>query len=456
MLARTLRFIILQLVRLFYPRIELRGRARLPEQASTLFVANHPNGLLDALVLMLGIRRHVWFLAKSTFFANPFGRLAMGAFGALPVYRQRDEGQEGGANGDRANRNEQTFARCRALLRDSKPLALFPEGTTHSNPTMLPLRTGAARVALSGEAEAGWRMNLQIVPVGLWYQNKARFRSSVLLIVGEPLGLAAYEAPYTADPHAAADALTDEIDRRLDTVVLQAESAEVLKAMPVLAEWTAPREPLTLEERHARTAALLAAYQRLRVADPALLASIERRARRYANVLQTLGVDDPWELEFNQLRRGRIAQLGLYLLVGLLPAAIGLLMSYVPYRLAAPLTPMLLGKYEETTSTGKLIIGAALMLIAWMVEAVICGLLLGALWGLAVIALAAPLAYVALRWSERWRDLREALGYTWLNLRHANLVRDLVARRQELAAQVAEALEEADAATAATIVRRDV
>ena len=38
---------------------------------------------------------------------------------------------------------------------------------------MLPLRTGAARIALSAEAEAGWRLHLRVVPVGLWYASQA-------------------------------------------------------------------------------------------------------------------------------------------------------------------------------------------------------------------------------------------------------------------------------------------
>lgn len=445
MLARIARWIMLGLVQLFYPRIEAHGRERAPDGVPIIFVANHPNGLLDALVMMLGMRRHMSFLAKSTFFANPVGRLAMASFEALPVYRQKDEGREGGPRGDRADRNERTFARCRELLGRGRPLALFPEGTTHSNPTMLPLRTGAARIALSGEAASGWRMGLQVVPIGLWYENKAKFRSAALLEVGEPFSLTGYAASYAADPVAAADALTEEIDRRLDAVVLQAESAEVLAAMPVLADWTAPRELLTLEERRARTAELLGDYQRLRAADPARVAAIERQARGYARVLRTLGIHDPWELELNDVRRGRAGWLALVLLLGCLPAAAGFLMSYAAYRLAAPLTPIMLGKYEETTSTGKLIIGTALLLLAWSAEAIVCGLLFGALWGVALLFAAAPLAYLALRWSERWCELREALGYTWLNLRYHNLVRELAARRRALADEVTRAQKDAQA-----------
>jgi 1-acyl-sn-glycerol-3-phosphate acyltransferase len=440
MLARLVRFGILSLVQLFYPRIEVNGRHLLPVGISMLFVANHPNSLLDPLIIMIGIGRHVSFLAKSSFFANPVGRLLMNAFGALPVYRHSDERLEEGPHTDRANRNEATFARCRALLRSAQPIALFPEGTTHSNAMMLPLRTGAARIALSAVAESGGGLDLQIVPLGLWYQNKSRFRSSVLVVVGRPFGLTEFAARYPIAPNEVVDALTEQIELRLDSVVLQAENAELLRGIPSLAIWTAAHEPQTLEEQHAHAAELLAAHQRLRVLDPARLKQIEQQARHYAGVLRTLGIDDPWSLELSAARRGRMLWLGFILLIGFIPALAGFALSYGPYRLAAPLTPLLMGDYEETISTGKLIIGTILVTLGWLIAAVICGMLFGALWGVLLLVIAPPLAYIALRWGESWHEFRETLADIWLILRHRTLVQKLVARRQALAEEVTEAL----------------
>jgi glycerol-3-phosphate O-acyltransferase / dihydroxyacetone phosphate acyltransferase len=439
MLSRVVRSIIIGLVRVFYPRIEARGEEHVPE-APVLFVLNHPNGLLDPLVLMLALDRHISFLAKSTFFVNPIGRVLMQAFGALPVYRQRDIGKPGGPPAGVTDANEATFAGCRALLRAGQPIALFPEGTTHSNTMMLPLRTGAARIALSAEAQASWQLNLRIVPVGLWYQNKSRFRTAVLVVVGQPFGLAEYRARYLNDDRLAVDALTEEIDARLDTVVLQAENTEVLMGVPLVAAWTAPRELESLEERHVRATELLAAYMRLRASDPERLEEIAREARRYARVLRTLGIDDPWDLELSAARRGRIVALAGWLIVGSLPALAGLALSYIPYRLAAPLTPVLLGKYEETTSTGKLIIGTVLVALTWLIEAIICGLLFGPSWGLLLLLLAPLLSYIALRWAESWRELREAAGYAWLMARHRKMVTELIERRRALTERVAEAV----------------
>ena len=162
MFHAPVRALILGLVQLFYPRIEVTGRERLPMGGPVMFVLNHPNGLLDPLTVMVALRRPASFLAKSTFFANPVGKFLMDAFAALPVYRQRDEGKAGGPQGDAAARNERTFARCRALLKRGGAMALCPEGTTHSEPMLLPLRTGAARIALSAEAENDWKLGVQV------------------------------------------------------------------------------------------------------------------------------------------------------------------------------------------------------------------------------------------------------------------------------------------------------
>ncbi len=183
-MGRFVRWLVFRLLRLYYPRIAVEGLEQLP-RGRVMFVLNHPNGLLDPLLLMLILGQPVAFLAKNTFFNNPIGRWMMQTFGALPIYRQRDAAE--GSN--TRDQNEQTFARCRQLLADQHHLALFPEGTSHSEAYLLPLRSGAARIALGAEAEHNWQLDLNIVPIGLWYEDKHIFRSSVLLLVGKPINV---------------------------------------------------------------------------------------------------------------------------------------------------------------------------------------------------------------------------------------------------------------------------
>ena len=66
-------------------------------------------------------------------------------------------------------------------------IAVFPEGTTHDIPRLAPIRTGAARIALGAKAHGV--DDIQIVPVGLWFEDKVALRSRVLVRAGEPLDL---------------------------------------------------------------------------------------------------------------------------------------------------------------------------------------------------------------------------------------------------------------------------
>src|SRR5438105_2306289 len=113
--ARLLRWLAEVAVRFYYPRRTVEGLGNVPADGGAVYVANHPNGLLDPLVLRVAIGRRARFLAKSTLWGNPFGRLAMDAFECLPVYRQADVGT-GEQRSETVSRNEETFARCRGEL----------------------------------------------------------------------------------------------------------------------------------------------------------------------------------------------------------------------------------------------------------------------------------------------------------------------------------------------------
>ena len=222
------------LVRLYYPVRLVDGAERIPAGKPLIFVLNHPNGLLDPLVLRIATGRRSRFLAKSSLFGNPLGRLAMNAFDSIPVYRAHE------ARPGDAARNDEAFARCRAELAAGGVLALFPEGTSHSDPQLRPLKTGAARIALSAEAEHDGRLGVTVMPVGLAYERKTLFRSSVLLVVGEPIAVAPMLEEYRRDERATVATLTDEIGRRLDAIVLQAESRDLLVGIAQVAGWTRP------------------------------------------------------------------------------------------------------------------------------------------------------------------------------------------------------------------------
>jgi hypothetical protein len=114
--------------------------------------------------------------------------------------------------------NFATFARCHEALRAGINIALFPEGMSHNERYRLPLKTGAARIVLEAEVRHG-PLRIRIVPVGLNYEAKDRFRSRVRVHVGHPIDPAAEVARYGTEPGAAVRALTARIAEGLDAVI---------------------------------------------------------------------------------------------------------------------------------------------------------------------------------------------------------------------------------------------
>jgi 1-acyl-sn-glycerol-3-phosphate acyltransferase len=449
-LEALIRWLAEALVRLYYPVRLVEGGERIPRGRPVVFVLNHPNGLLDPVVLRVATGRPTRFLAKSTLFGNPLGRLAMRAFGSIPVYRA----QEAGARAKDVSRNDETFARCREALARGEALALFPEGVSHSDPQLRPLKTGAARIALSAErevADAGGRLDAVIVPAGLFYERKARFRSRVLVDVGEPVATAPLLPGYRADERDAVDALTDDIKARLDGVVLQAETRELLAGIARVARWTAdkPRDlgdeggnAAELAAEHRRARDLLAAYERLRARDPARVEAVAAEARAYARTLHHLGVRDPWGLEVELIAPGRVLGALGKMALALPLAVVGAALGWLPYRLAGAVARRIT-RDEDILGTVKLIAGATFMFFAWAGEALAAGAWLGALWIAPVFLGGVATGYVALRFEELVAETREAARHLWLRAFHFDTARRLGERRRALAESVARALREA-------------
>lgn len=228
-------------LRWYYSDVIIQGRARIPALGPVLIVANHPNALVDAMLVASSVDRRVLLTAKATLFENPFLAPLLGSVGVVPLRRAKDE-REAARSGVVVSRNDDAFRMVTEAFRQQRAVLVFPEGISHDEPSLAQLKSGAARMAL-GARDAGVRA-LHILPVGLVFEEKERPRSQVLVRIGEALDVDAWCALHTV---ADAGSLTREIQARLRCVTLNFATAEsasravrVARALAALVDKPAP------------------------------------------------------------------------------------------------------------------------------------------------------------------------------------------------------------------------
>ncbi|HKW90804.1 MAG TPA: 1-acyl-sn-glycerol-3-phosphate acyltransferase, partial [Methylomirabilota bacterium] len=180
----------------FYRRVDLIGAERIPASGPLIVAANHHNALVDGVLLLAEVPRRLVSVAKAPLFSHPLIGPFLRLIGALPVHRR----QEGGTD---PARNAALFAASTTTLREAHAILIFPEGVSQPEPTLMPLRTGAARMLLAAEAEGVGPVTL--LPIGLMFHEPGSFRTGWALVsVGEPVPTADCLALARAEPEEAA------------------------------------------------------------------------------------------------------------------------------------------------------------------------------------------------------------------------------------------------------------
>jgi glycerol-3-phosphate O-acyltransferase / dihydroxyacetone phosphate acyltransferase len=424
-----------------YYQVSVAG-TRVPRHGPVLLVANHPNSLMDPALVSMAANRPVRFLARSGLFEMRSIGWLVRASGAIPVYRRMDDP-------DRVERNREMFSAAHQALVGGDAVGIFPEGISHSEPSLAPLKTGAARIALGAAQEAG--AGFPILPIGLTFRGgKERFRSQALLLVGRPIRWADLADADEASLPQTVRTLTTRIEEGLARVTVNLESWDdfpVVEAAEAIhdAEYGRPgsSNPVRWLARMRRTAEALEAARKDR---PGMWEPLANEAIRHMRVLGSLRLH-PHDL--HQVPRAAVAlrfilKSVFFFGVAAPLAVVGSILFFPPYRLVGWAEP----RYDlppEKRATYK-VLGGTVAFGGWIVLlAALIRELAGWQPALATLILLPLLGITTLairdRWSQTADDLRRILvlkGRT--DLRERLLVRQarLADRIRELQHQLQE------------------
>ncbi|MEO5905051.1 MAG: lysophospholipid acyltransferase family protein [Gemmatimonadaceae bacterium] len=170
----------------FYSNIEVVAKERIPVEGPVLLAASHHNALVDCLIAGWIIPRRLTITAKATLMDNAFLAWLLPAVGVVPLRRASDERAARSSGDISQTRNINAFRNLIDALEAGRMVLIFPEGKSHSEPALAPLKTGIARIALEARDIRGIP-GLQINPLGLSFEDKANPGTAVLAEFGEPI-----------------------------------------------------------------------------------------------------------------------------------------------------------------------------------------------------------------------------------------------------------------------------
>lgn len=427
-------------LRWYYRDVQIDGVERIPRDRPLLLVVNHPNALVDALLVGWAVPWRVMILAKATLFTNPVAAALLRRLGVLPVRRASDERARRHVE---PARNRDTFLAVRDALRRGKTVLIFPEGKSHDAPSLAPLKTGAARIALDAR-RAGIR-GLALVPIGLTFERKDLPRTRVLVEVGEPLSMDDWQRGDASGSEV--DALTADIDDRLRAVTLNhpsiddaARTVQLASTIAALLRGgtpTAAHRGLDVDAAIARRitelSIRLAATGELRGRVDSLVARLDRvaeLAREHHVSIEDIGVsaDARSSLRF-------AAHEGWILLLGAPVALWGRLNHWLPFR-AARLLALRSPADASDPAMRTVVAGAVFVLIAYLVQTVIVAAIWG-VWVAAAYAVSLPIAAdigfsLGDRFARASRRARAIALFRRERVLHEQLKQELVALRTEV------------------------
>jgi glycerol-3-phosphate O-acyltransferase / dihydroxyacetone phosphate acyltransferase len=419
MAYRILAWLLRVATRVFFRQIEIVGLEHVPAERAVIFAGNHPNSLIDPVLIITTCGRNVHFAAKDTLFKGRIMRRILRGLGAVPIMRRDDHA----AGAD----NQAAFAAMFDVLGRGDAIGIFPEGLSHDESQLARLKTGAARLALGGTHRAS--CDIAIVPCGLTFIHPKRFRSRVLVQYGAPLLI----TPAIADVPDEARTITDEIGASLRRLTVNAPDWETVRALDAVRRLYQPQE-ISIEDR-VELARRFNAYYGAVAAEPRVVALMSR-VRAYQDKLDELGVSDR-ELARDLSKLEVLARVirHVVLVAFWLPLTIpGAPLNVLPLvlsRFGGHLSPR-----KDVIATTKLILGLALVLLTYAAAIGVLWWTRGVWWAIAA-AIVLPLSgWATLRVLDRVRLVRRGIGVLFRRLRFRGEVAQLRGERAGLVAEV--------------------
>ncbi len=335
-------------LRTYFRKVEVVGDIPGPDVRGRLFGANHVNALVDPILVVTSAACSISPIAKNTLWNIPFFKWMLDLVDAVPIVRRRDDPTKS------AKDNDAVFERVATHLVSGGNILIFPEGTSHNEPYLVPFRSGAGRMLARAKSAGG--QGLEVQAVGLEFDEREIFRSRVLVVFGKVVRIDDLDG---LDGDALAARITETLHDRLTELVVEGRTWEERLLITRVAELFANEaDDASLEGRNVLGRQVEAARALLSDEDP-ILAEVRETVTAYYDALTSARTSDAVVRDPAGHLTPR-SPLALVLLLATLPLALfGSVLYFAPYQVPRLVARATKQQSTDLTSTYKL--GAGLL-----------------------------------------------------------------------------------------------
>jgi glycerol-3-phosphate O-acyltransferase / dihydroxyacetone phosphate acyltransferase len=333
---------------LFY-KIKIKNGDYLKANEPVILAINHTNAFMDPTIIGTYTSHAQHYLARGDVAGTAFKRWLLGKqLRIMPIYRFQEAT-------DLLHKNGETFALCAKLLQQQKSIIIFPEGICMQEPRLQKLKKGMARIAFGAEEEAGFKLNLKVIPIGLNYADQRKFRSKLFINIGEPIYIADYLERYKTDKVRAINNFTTDLEDKMRGLIVSVAdpvndnfTADLLEVYrPVLMEEFNSAAG-DLEKEHQINQEIVKAVNYFNTLIPDEIASVKNELATYQKSIRSFQLRDHLLQNKAISSMNTISLLNDYfsVVLGAPLHLVGLITNYPPYRLGYTLAKKIAKKKE--------------------------------------------------------------------------------------------------------------
>lgn len=277
---------------LTHKRIIVTGLDNIPTDKPVIFAANHQNALMDPLALVCTNPLQTLWLTRADIFKSKAVAGFLRFLKMIPIYRIRD-------GKDNLTNNEEIFNQVTLTLESKQSVALFPEAAHSGRRQMLSHKKAIPRIAFETEEKNDFHLDLQVVPVGIFYDHYWKFNRTLLVQYGEPIEIDSYKDRFAENQQNAMLSLRDEIHERLAPLVIQINSIDhyidyenlrVVAGKEYAKKTFFSNNPVVQIFRAEKE--LIAKVEKLEAGQPEVFKKVKDTTHSYIKTIRTSGITD--------------------------------------------------------------------------------------------------------------------------------------------------------------------